>query len=189
MARLVYTTICSLDGYTADADGRFDWAVPDDEMHAFVNDAERDVGTYLLGRRLYEVMVFWDTAPTSAPDGSTVSVGHDYARVWQRADKVVYSRTLDQLSAPRTALEHDFDPAAVAGMVAAAERDVSVGGAHLAAEALRAGIVDEVRILRVPAVVGGGTPVFPSDVRFDLELLDARSFAGGATWTRYAVKR
>ncbi|MEO7447720.1 MAG: dihydrofolate reductase family protein [Humibacillus sp.] len=189
MARLVYTTLCSVDGYSADADGRFDWAAPDDEVHAFINDVERDVGTYLLGRRIHEVMVFWDTAPTRAPDGSAGSVGHDYARVWRAADKIVYSRTLAALSAPRTVLEHDFNPAAVARMVAVAESDVSIGGAHLAAEALRAGIVDEVRLLRVPVVVGGGTPVLPEGVRFDAVLLDSRSFAGGATWTRYAVRR
>ena len=184
MARLLYTTIASADGYVADASGGFEWAAPDAEVHAFVNDLERDVGTYLCGRRLYEVMVYWETAPTEG-----TGIDHDYARIWRAADKVVYSRTLEQVASERTTLERDFDPAAVARFVAAAERDVSVGGPTLAAEALRAGIVDEVALFRVPVVVGGGTASLPEGVRLELELLDSRRFAGGTTFTRYAVRR
>ena len=186
MARLRYTTICSVDGYVSDASGGFDWAAPDHEVHAFVNDLERGVGTYLIGRRLYETMVYWETAPTDDPEGD---VEHDYARVWQAADKVVYSRTLDEVSSRRTSLQREFDPAAVARLVASAERDVSVGGAGLAGEALRAGVVDEVQLLVVPAVVGGGTRALPEGLRLDLDLLESRRFAGGTTYARYAVKR
>jgi dihydrofolate reductase len=186
MARLIVTTIASVDGYVNDASGGFDWAAPDAEVHAFVNDLERDVGTYLCGRRLYEVMAYWETAPTDDPDGD---VGHDYARIWQAADKVVYSRTLDAVSSARTTLERDFDPAAVARLVGAAERDVSIGGPTLAAEALRAGIVDELRLLTVPVVVGGGTRNLPDGIRLDLALLEQRRFAGGTTYVRYAVRR
>ena len=184
MARLIFTTIASVDGYVNDASGGFDWAAPDPEVHAFVNDLERDVGTYLCGRRLYETMAYWDTAPT---DG--LEVGHDYARIWQAADKVVYSRTLEAVSSERTTLERAFEPAAVARFVASAERDVSIGGATLAAEALRAGIVDELRLLTVPAVVGGGTRSLPDGIRLDLDLQGHRRFAGGTTYARYAVRR
>lgn len=193
MGRLVYTTICSLDGYVNDADGGFDWAAPDSEVHAFVNDLERDLGTYLCGRRLYETMVFWETAPTDGPsegpEGPEDAVTQDYARIWQAADKVVYSRTLSSTASARTRLERDFDPVAVARLVGSSDRDVSIGGPTLAAEALRAGIVDELRLLRVPAVVGGGTPALPDGIRLDLALLDARRFAGGTTYARYAVRR
>ena len=184
MARLLYTTIASLDGYVADASGHFEWAAPDAEVHAFVNDLERDVGTYLCGRRLYEVMTYWETAPTDG-DG----IDHDYARIWQAADKVVYSRALAEVTSARTTLRRDFDPVTVSRFVAAADRDVSVGGPTLAAQALRAGIVDEVALLRVPVVVGGGTPSLPDGIRLDLELLDLRRFAGGTTYARYAVRR
>jgi dihydrofolate reductase len=184
MARLLYTTIASLDGYVADSSGAFDWAAPDTEVHAFVNDLERDVGTYLCGRRLYEVMAYWETAAT---DGDGIE--HDYARIWQAADKVVYSRTSTEVTTARTTLERDFDPAVVARFVADADRDVSVGGPTLAAQALRAGIVDEVALLRVPVVVGGGTASLPDGIRLDLDLLDARRFTGGTTYARYAVRR
>jgi dihydrofolate reductase len=155
-------------------------------VHAFVNDLERDVGTYLCGRRLYEVMVYWETAPTDDPGGD---IGHDYARIWQAADKVVHSRTLDAVTSARTTLERDFDSESVARFVASADRDVSIGGPTLAAVALRAGIVDELRLLTVPVVVGGGTRTLPDGIRLDLELLDLRRFAAGATYTRYAVRR
>lgn len=186
MARLIFTTICSLDGYISDASGSFDWAAPDREVHAFVNDLERGIGTYLCGRRLYETMVYWETAPADDPDGD---VEHDYARIWQGADKVVYSRTLEDVSSRRTTLERDFDPAAVARLVASAERDVGIGGAGLAGEALRAGIVDELQVFVAPAIVGGGTRNLPDGVRLDLDLLDSRRFAGGTTYVRYAVRR
>ena len=186
MGRLTYTTMTSLDGFVADETGSFSWAAPDAEVHAFVNDLERDTGTYLYGRRMYETMVYWETHPTDDPDGS---VQNDYARIWQAADKVVYSSTLDAVSSGSTTLEDVFDPQAVAARVAAARRDVSIGGPHLAAHALRAGIVDEIRMLRVPVIVGGGTPALPHGIRFDLELRDSRTFAGGTTYAAYAVTR
>jgi dihydrofolate reductase len=195
MARLIYTTIASLDGYVNDSVGGFEWAAPDREVHSFVNDLERDVGTYLCGRRLHEVMVYWQTVPTDEPEGSEGSehpddaVERDYARIWQAADKVVYSRSLEAVTGPRTRLETDFDPAAAAALVASADRDVSIGGPTLAAEALRAGIVDELRLLTVPVVVGGGTRTLPDGIRLDLELLEQRRFAGGTTYARYAVRR
>ena len=189
MARLIYTTIASLDGYVNDAAGGFQWAAPDREVHSFVNDLERDIGTYLCGRRLHEVMVYWQTVPTEDSDDPDDAVEHDYARIWQAAEKVVYSRTLEAVSGPRTRLERDFDPAAVATLVASADRDVSIGGPTLAAEALRAGIVDELRLLTVPVVVGGGTRILPDGIRLDLELLEHRRFAGGTTYARYAVTR
>jgi dihydrofolate reductase len=200
MARLIYTTIASLDGYVNDASGGFEWAAPDREVHAFVNDLERDVGTYLCGRRLHDVMVYWQTVPTEDPDPGEAAdpddpddaddaVERDYARIWQAAEKVVHSRTLEAVSGPRTRLEHDFDPAAVAALVASADRDVSIGGPTLAAEVLRAGIVDELRLLTVPVVVGGGTRTLPDGIRLDLELLELRRFAGGTTYARYAVRR
>lgn len=190
MGRLMYTAICSLDGYVDDADGGFDWAAPDVEVHAFVNDLERDVGTYLCGRRLYETMVFWETAPTDgATHGPEEAVTQDYARIWQAADKVVHSGTLSSVGSARTRLERAFDPASVARFVETSDRDVSIGGPTLAAEALRAGIVDELRLLTVPAVVGGGTRVLPDGIRLDLTLLDSRRFAGGTTYARYAVRR
>jgi dihydrofolate reductase len=186
MARLVCTMIASVDGYVADADGGFDWAAPDAEVHAFVNDLEREVGTYLCGRRLYETMRYWETAPTAHPETSVVD---DYARVWQAADKVVFSRTLGQVTGRRTTLEREFDPGRVAQLVASAERDVSIGGPTLAAQALRSGLVDELRLIHVPVVVGGGTPSLPDGLRLDLELLDSRRFDGGTTYARYAVRR
>src|SRR5918999_2635301 len=163
MAKLIYSTIASLDGYNADEDGNFDWAEPDEEVHRFVNDLERPVGTYLMGRRMYEVMAYWETADTVAgqPDHML-----DYARVWQAADKVVYSRTLETTSSARTRIERDFDPEAVRQMKAG--RDLSVGGPDLAARAIRAGLVDEWHMFVAPIVVGGGTRFFPNDVRLKL---------------------
>ena len=181
MARLIYSAIASLDGHTADADGNFDWAAPDAELHAFVNDLERDVGTHLYGRRMYETMAVWETMDVSAePD-----VMRDYAGIWRGADKVVYSRALAAPSTPRTRIERDFDPEAVRRMKATAPRDLSVGGPALAAHALRAGIVDEIQLFLVPVVVGGGTRALPDGLRADLDLLEERRFAGGAVYLRY----
>jgi len=186
MARLLYSAICSLDGYVADASGDFGWAAPDDEVHAFVNDVERPVGTYLYGRRMYDVMRFWDSPELA---GSDSAVMRDYTAIWQAADKVVYSTTLVDVTTRRTRLEREFDPATVRDLADAADRDVSVGGPGLAAHALRAGIVDEVSLFLVPAVVGGGTAALPDGVRLDLDLLDHRRFAGGVVHLRYAVRR
>ncbi len=175
MGRLVYTTICSLDGYTADTGGGFDWAMPDEEVHAFVNDLERPLGTYLYGRRMYETMAAWQDM--GGPGEHPVEV--DYAEIWRAADKVVYSTTLAEVSTPRTRLERSFDPDAVRRLVREADRDVSLGGPTLAASALRAGLVDDLHLFLHPVVVGGGTRALPDGVRLDLELVDEHRFASG----------
>jgi dihydrofolate reductase len=185
LARLIYSAIASLDGYVADEDGNFDWAAPDEEVHRFVNDLERPVGTYLYGRRMYEVMVYWETAETAA-DHPTA--GQDFAEIWQAADKVVYSRTLETESSGRTRIEREFDPDAVAQMKASAEQDIGVGGSDLAAQAIRAGLVDELHLFLNPVVVGGGTRALPDDVRLDLELLDELRFAGGVVYLHYRIR-
>jgi dihydrofolate reductase len=184
-ARLIYSAIASLDGYVADADGTFDWAAPDDEVHAFVNDLERPVGTYLYGRRMYEVMVFWETAHTLSGQHA---VGADFAKIWQAADKVVYSRTLEAVASARTRLERDFDPGAIRDLKARAERDITVGGPELAGRAIEAGLVDELQLFLAPTVVGGGKRALPDDVRLALELLDERRFRSGTIYLRYAAK-
>ena len=184
MANLIYTAITSLDGYVNDETGNFDWAAPDAEVHAFVNDLERSSGTYLYGRRLYEVMRFWETAHEATDQPEEVL---DYARLWQAAGKIVYSRTLPEVTTARTRLERSFDPEAVRRMKADADRDLSVGGPGLAAEALRAGLVDELRVLLTPWVIGRGTHWLPDDVRMPLELLDERRFAAGVVYLRYRV--
>jgi dihydrofolate reductase len=181
VARLIFSAIASLDGYTADEAGKFDWAAPDAELHAFVNDLERGVGTHLYGRRMYETMAVWETMDVSAePD-----VMRDYAGIWRAADKVVYSRTLAAVATPKTRIEREFDPEAVRRMKETAERDISVGGPGLAAHALRAGVVDEIQLVLVPVVVGGGTRALPDGLRADLDLLDERRFASGAVYLRY----
>jgi dihydrofolate reductase len=165
-----------------DADGGFGWAAPDEEVHAFVNDLERPVGTYLYGRRMYETMVVWET-PEAFADGTPVI--KDYAEIWQAADKVVYSRTLEAASSARTRIEREFDPEAIRALKAEAGRDISVGGPELAAQAFRAGLIDECHVFVVPVVVGGGKPSLPGHVRVKLELLDERRFAGGVVHLHY----
>jgi dihydrofolate reductase len=183
MARLIYTAIASLDGYVADADGRFDWSVPDDEVHAAVNDVERPVGTQLLGRRMYDVLVAWETIETAdAP-----AVTQDFAALWRSADKVVYSTTLASPSSARTRIEREFDPEQVRQMKASLERDLAVGGPELAAQALKAGLVDELHLFLSPVLVGGGNPALPADVRLELELLDERRFGNGVVHLHYRV--
>jgi dihydrofolate reductase len=176
MAKLTYTAITSLDGYIEDEEGRFDWAVPDAEVHAFVNDLERPVGTHLYGRRMYETMAVWQTV---GDEPSLPAAEADFAEVWRALDKVVYSRTLDAVSTPRTRLEREFDPEAVRRMKEATSRDISVSGPGLAQHAFRAGLVDEIHLFVFPIVVGGGKPGLPRDVRVDLELLDERRFGNG----------
>ena len=181
MARLIYSALTSLDGYVADADGRFDWAAPDAEVHAAVNDLMRRVGTQLYGRRLYDVMVAWETLDvTDEPPAM-----QDFAAIWRASEKVVYSRTLDQVASTRTRVERDFDPAAVAALKVAAERDVLVGGAELAGQALHAGLVDEVHLFLSPVVVGGGTRALPDRVRLDLSLRGERRFGNGVVHLHY----
>ncbi|HEY8769763.1 MAG TPA: dihydrofolate reductase family protein [Thermoleophilaceae bacterium] len=182
MAKLIYSAITSLDGYMEDEDGNFDWSAPDDEVHAFVNDLERPVGTYLYGRRMYEVMTYWESAHTV---DNQPPVMQDFAELWQAADKVVYSRTLEAVSSARTRIERDFDPEAVRRLKASAERDLTVGGPDLAAQALRAGLVDECHLFLSPVVVGGGKRALPDDVRLELELLDERHFGNGVVHLHY----
>jgi dihydrofolate reductase len=184
VAKLIYSAITSLDGYIADQDGNFDWAEPDEDAHAFVNDLERPVGTYLYGRRMYETMVYWETAHTAADH----PVEQDFAEIWQAAEKVVYSTTLETVSSARTRIERAFDPDAIRGMKASAERDISMGGRDLAAQAFRAGLVDECHLFVAPIVVGGGKQAFPADVRMRLELLDERRFRGGMVYLHYRTK-
>jgi dihydrofolate reductase len=184
MGRLVYSVIGSLDGYVDDAEGGFAWAMPDEEVHAYVNDLMRPIGTHLYGRRLYAVMAGWQTLGT-LPDESAVT--RDFGELWRGADKVVYSTTLDEVSTPRTRLERSFDPEAVRSLVAASDRDVLVGGPGLAEHALRAGLVDEIGVVVAPVVVGGGTAYLPDGLRLDLRLLEERRFANGFAALRYAV--
>ena len=184
MARLLYMAITSLDGYVADEAGSYDWAMPDDEVFGFVNDFERPVGTYLYGRRLYQEMTGWATM-RAGPGLSPLML--DFARIWQAADKVVYSRSLEDVSTARTRLERDFDPGAVREMKAGAERDITVGGAELAAEAIRAGLVDEIHLIISPVMVGGGKKALPGAVRLRLELLDEHRFGNGVVHLRYRV--
>ena len=185
MAKLIYAAIASLDGYVEDADGRFDWGRPDDEVHAYVNDLERPIGTYLYGRRMYETMVFWETASTDADEPAVFS---DYAEIWRAAEKVVYSRTLETTASARTRIEREFDPDAVRSMKEAADRDISVGGPELAAQALRAGLVDEIRLFLSPVAVGGGKSALPDGLRLGLELVDERRFGNGVVYLRYRMR-
>jgi dihydrofolate reductase len=184
MAKLIYTAIMSLDGYIADEDGNFDWAKPDEEVHTFVNDMERPVGTFLLGRRMYEVLVAWETMDTvDQPDFI-----RDFAEIWRTADKIVYSTTLEIVSSARTRIERAFDPEEVRQLKATVERDLTVGGPGLAAHAITAGLVDEFQLFVVPVVVGGGTRFFPNDVRLKLELLDERRFGNGTVYLSYGTR-
>jgi len=179
MAKLIYSAIASLDGYVEDEHGKFDWAAPDEEVHRFVNDMERPIGTYLYGRRMYETMVYWETVSGQEP------AIRDYAEIWQAAEKVVFSTTLETVSSARTRIEHAFDPDAIERLKAAAERDVSVGGPALAARAFEGGLVDECHLFFHPVTVGGGKPALPGGVR--LELQHERRFAAGVVYLSYRV--
>jgi dihydrofolate reductase len=181
MASLFYTGITSLDGYVADEHGNFDWSVPTEEVHSFVNELERPVGTYLYGRRMYEVMVAWETLDVA----DQPPFMRDYAAIWRAADKIVYSKTLETVSSARTRIERDFDADAVRQMKATMARNISVGGPDLAAHAIRAGLVDEYRLLLSPIVVGGGHRFLPEGVRLELELLGERRFSNGVVHLRY----
>ena len=181
MAELIYSVQASLDGYIADRDGNFDWAEPDDEVHTFVNDLERSVGTYLYGRRMYEVMEAWETMDLA----DQAPYVQDYQQIWRAADKVVFSTSLSAVGSERTRLESVFDPQAIRRMKSSVGADISIGGPGLAAHAIRAGLVDEYRVIFVPVVVGGGISWLPDDVRLDLELLDERRFRNGTVYLRY----
>jgi dihydrofolate reductase len=184
MPKLIYSAICSLDGYFEDKEGRFDWAAPDDEVHAFVNDLERPIGTHLYGRRMYETMVFWETANT---EDDEPAVFGDYAAIWRAAEKIVYSRTLQTPSSARTRIEREFEPDAVRELKLSSTADIAVGGGELAGQAIAAGLVDECHLFLCPIVVGGGKPALPDDVRAQLELLDERRFKNGVVHLHYRV--
>jgi len=183
MAKLIYSAIASLDGYIEDADGRFDWAAPSAEVHAFVNELERAVSTYLYGRRMYETMLFWENPPELAEQPPTVQ---EFARIWQAADKVVYSKTLQRATSTRTRIARDFDPHAVRELKATAAADLTVGGAELAARAIAAGLVDEYQLFLVPVLVGGGKRALPNNrLRLNLELVVERRFRNGTVYLHY----
>jgi dihydrofolate reductase len=186
MAKLIYSAIASADGYVEDAAGSFDWAAPDEEVLRFVNDLERPVGSYLYGRRMYETMLYWETAHTLAGQPSVV---REFTEIWQAAGKIVFSRTLKSVSSARTRIERNFDPEMIRQLKAATEHDLTVGGADLAGQAIKAGLVDELQLFLVPVVVGGGKRALPSGVRSDLELLDTQRFASGGVYLRYAANQ
>jgi dihydrofolate reductase len=186
MAKLIYSAITSLDGYIEDAEGKFDWAEPDEEVYAFVNDLERPVGTYLYGRRMYETMVFWESPPELTAQPPFVQ---DFAAIWQRADKIVYSKTLQTVTSANTLIEQEFDSEAIRQLKAKAGADLSVGGAALAAQAIKGGLVDEYQLFLVPVVVGSGKRSLPgNDVRVNLELLDQRRFRNGTVYLHYRTR-
>jgi dihydrofolate reductase len=184
MAKLIYSAIASLDGYVEDDEGRFDWAAPDDEVHAVVNDLERPIGTYIYGRRMYETMVFWETAGTGA---ESRAVSRDFAGIWRAAEKIVYSRTLRRVSSAKTRIERSFDPDAIRRLKETSDADITIGGAELAGQAIAAGLVDECHLFLGPVVVGGGKRALPGNVRSRLELLDERPFGSGVVHLHYRV--
>jgi dihydrofolate reductase len=181
MAKLIYSAIASVDGYVADENGKFDWAEPDEEVHTFINDLERPVGTYLLGRRMYEVMAAWESI-TLADQPPFI---REFAEIWRAADKIVYSKTLRTVSTAKTRIEPAFDPEAVRQLKAADGRDVTVGGPDLAGQAFEAGLVDELRLFVAPVVVGGGKQFLPDHVCLELELLGERRFGNGMVHVHY----
>ena len=182
MAKLIYAALTSLDGYVADESGNFEWAAPDEEVHRFVNELERGIGTYLYGRRMYEVMAYWETADTSSDQPEYI---RDYAEIWQSADKIVYSKTLETVSSERTRIEPEFDPEAVTRMKGGAAQHLGIGGPELASQAIEAGLVDEYHFFLAPVAVGGGKRSLPGDARLDLELLDERRFGNGMVHLHY----
>ena len=185
MARLIYGVLASLDGYTADEQGNFDWAAPDEEVHRFVNELERPIGTYLYGRRMYEVMLYWETAHEAADQPDYI---REYADIWQGADKVVYSTTLQTASSARTRIEPAFDAETIRQLKASTDHDISVGGPHLAAQAITAGLVDEFHFFIAPIAVGGGNPALPDNARIEVELVDQHRFGSGMVHLHYRTK-
>lgn len=186
MARLIYSAIASLDGYTEDKEGNFDWSAPDEEMHSFINDLERMASTHLYGRRMYETLMVWETDPNVAADSP---ITRDFAEIWQAADKIVYSRTLQAPSTRKTRIERNFDPEAIRQLKETVEQDILIGGPELAAHAFRAGLIDECQLFLTPIIVGGGKPALPADVRLELELMEERRFGNGVVFLRYRTKQ
>jgi dihydrofolate reductase len=185
MALLIYSAISSLDGYIEDRDGNFDWAMPDEEVHRFINNLERTAGTYLYGRRMYETMLVWETDPNLAADSP---ITRDFAEIWQAADKIVYSKTLTAASTRKTQIEQNFNPEAIRQLKEAVEDDILIGGPGLAAHAFRSGLIDECHLFLTPILVGGGKPSLPDNVRLQLELLEERRFGNGMIFLRYRAK-
>jgi len=186
VAKLIYSFLASLDGYIADDAGRFEWAAPDEEVLDFINDLERDVGTYLYGRTMYEMMTGWESDPAVAGQSPKSA---EFAEVWQAAEKIVFSHSLEAVSTKRTRLERGFDPDLVRTIKAEAARDLNISGADVAASAWHAGLIDECHVFVAPMLVGGGKRMFPDDLRQPLELLDESRFGNGMVFLRYAVRR
>lgn len=186
MTHLIYSAISSLDGYIEDADGNFDWAMPDEKVHRFINDLERTVGTYLYGRRMYETMMIWETDPDLAADSPLTQ---DFAEIWQAADKIVYSKTLAAARTRNTKIERNFDPEAIQQLKKTSQHDIAIGGPELAAHAFRSGLIDECHLFITPIMVGGGKQSLPEDVRLELELLDERRFGNGTVFLRYRARQ
>jgi len=186
LGNLIYSANASLDGYIADKDGKFDWAEPDDEVHAFINDLERPIGSYLLGRRMYEVLVYWEDPPALDQQPPYVQ---EFAEIWQAAEKIVYSRTLEAVSTARTRIERHFDPEAIRELKAESERNISVGGPDLAAQAISAGLVDEYELFVLPVVVGAGKQFLPRNTSIELELQDERRFRNGTVFLHYRTRK
>ena len=186
MAHLIYSAISSLDGYIEDPDGKFEWGMPDEEVHSFINNLERAAGTYLYGRRMYETMRVWETDPNLAADSPLT---HDFAELWQAANKIVYSKTLETISTRKTQLERTFDPEAIRQLKEAVEHDILIGGPELAAHAFRAGLIDECHLFLIPILVGGGKSALPDNVRLELELLAERRFGNGTVYLRYRTRQ
>jgi dihydrofolate reductase len=186
MADLIYSAISSLDGYIEDTDGKFDWAMPDEEVHRFINNLERAAGTYLYGRRMYETMMVWETDPNLAAESPLM---RDFADIWQAANKIVYSKTLETVSTRKTQLERSLDPEAIRQLKEAIEQDILIGGSELAAHAFRSGLIDECHLFLIPIIVGGGKQSLPDNVRLELELLEERRFGNGVVFLRYRTRQ
>ncbi len=186
MARLIYTANSSLDGYIEDRDGKFDWTAPDEEYFRFITDLIRAEGTHLYGRRMYENMMVWETDPNLAGQSPLM---RDFAQVWQAADKIVYSRTLEAVSTRKTQIQRNFDPEAIRRLKESVEQDIHIGGAELAAHAFRSGLIDECHLFLLPIIVGGGKPCLPDNVRLELELMEERRFGSGVVFLRYRIRQ
>jgi dihydrofolate reductase len=186
MARLIYSAISALDGYTEDMEGNFDWAAPDEEVHGFINNLERTAGTHLYGRRMYETLMVWETDPNLAAESP---ITRDFAEIWQATNKIVYSRTLQAASTRKTRLERNFDPKAIRQLKETVEQDILIGGPELAAHAFRSGLIDECHLFLIPIIVGGGKPSLPGNVRLELELLEEHRFSNGTVFLRYRTRQ
>jgi dihydrofolate reductase len=185
MGHLIYLANSSLDCYTEDIDGKYDWTTPDEEKFSFITNLVRAAGTYLYGRRMYETMMVWETNPNLAGESPLM---RDFAEVWQAADKIVYSRTLEAVSTRKTQIERNFDPEAIRRLKEAVEQDILIGGSELAAHAFQSGLIDECQLFIIPIIIGGGKQALPDNVRLNLELLEERRFGNGVVFLRYRIR-